>query len=204
MTPISTRTRRLAGAGALVAGILAGTALGTASATAAGGATGSVGSAASALDCLTGSSAHGGARGAEGATAKEPRLHPPNQANANANLSVIDFNLPAAGGNTITPAFNLPVITQPVQLRGTGVVIDTVNTAWGVALNTNGSSIDGLTIHDSSGASAAVGIQVAGNGNSLAGLQIGTDAAGAAFGWNQSTGVLINGNQNVVKSSLIS
>ena len=27
-----------------------------------------------------------------------------NQANANANLSVIDFNLPAAGGNTITPA----------------------------------------------------------------------------------------------------
>lgn len=127
-----------------------------------------------------------------------------NAANANANLSVIDFNLPAAGGNTITPAFNLPVITQPVQLRGTGVVIDTVNTAWGVALNTNGSSIDGLTIHDSSGASAAVGIQVAGNGNSLAGLQIGTDAAGAAFGWNQSTGVLINGNQNVVKSSLIS
>ena len=128
-----------------------------------------------------------------------------NQANANANLSVIDFNLPAAGGNTITPAFNLPAITQPVQLRGTGVVIDTVNTAWGVALNTSNSSIDGLTVQDSSGVSAAVGIQVAGNGNSLAGLQIGTDAAGAAFGmWNLSTGVLINGNQNVVKSSLIS
>jgi parallel beta-helix repeat protein len=128
-----------------------------------------------------------------------------NQANANANLSVIDFNLPAAGGNTITPANNLPVITQPVEIHGAGVVIDAVNTAWGVALNTNSSSIQGLTINDSSGASAAVGIQVAGSGNSIAGVQIGTDAAGAAFGlWNLSTGVLINGNQNVVKSSLIS
>jgi hypothetical protein len=128
-----------------------------------------------------------------------------NQANSNANLSVIDFNLPAAGGNTITPAANLPVITQPVELRGAGVVLDAVNTAWGLALNTGGSSIQGITINDSSGVSAAVGIQVAGNGNSLAGLQIGTDAAGAAFGmWNLSTGVLINGNQNVVKDSLIS
>jgi parallel beta-helix repeat protein len=128
-----------------------------------------------------------------------------NQANANANLSVIDFNLPAVGGNTITPANNLPVITQPVELRGAGVVLDAVNTAWGLALNTGGSSIQGITINDSSGASAAVGIQVAGTGNSLAGVQIGTDAAGAAFGmWNLSTGVLINGNQNVVKSSLIS
>ena len=127
-----------------------------------------------------------------------------NQANANANLSVIDFNLPAAG-NTITPAFNLPVITQPVELHGAGVVIDTVNTAWGIGLSTNNSSIDGLTINDSSGVSPAVGIQVAGNGNSLAGIQIGTDAAGAALGmWNLSTGVLINGSQNVVKSSLIS
>jgi parallel beta-helix repeat protein len=128
-----------------------------------------------------------------------------NQANANANLSVIDFNLPAVGGNTITPANNLPVITQPVEIRGAGVVVDAVNTAWGLALNTGASSIQGITINDSSGVSAAVGIQVAGNGNSLAGIQIGTDAAGAAFGmWNLSTGVLINGNQNVVKDSLIS
>jgi parallel beta-helix repeat protein len=127
-----------------------------------------------------------------------------NQANTNANLTVIDFNLPAAGGNTITPANNLPVAVFPVEIDGAGVVIDTVNTAWGLALNTGGSSVEGITINDSSGASAAVGIQVAGNGNSLAGVQIGTDAAGAAIGWNLSTGVLINGNQNVVKSSLIS
>jgi parallel beta-helix repeat protein len=128
-----------------------------------------------------------------------------NQANANANRSVIDFNLPAAGGNTITPANNLPVLVFPVEIDGAGVVIDTVNTAWGLALNTDGSSVEGITINDSSGVSAAVGIQVAGDGNSLAGVQTGTDAAGAAFGmWNLSTGVLINGNQNVVKSSLIS
>jgi len=128
-----------------------------------------------------------------------------NSANANANLSVIDFNLPAAGGNTITPAFNLPVITQPVELHGGGVVIDTVNTAWGVALNTNNSSIEGLTVQDSSGVSAAVGIQVAGSGNSLAGIQTGTDAAGVALpiGLNLATGVVVNGNQNVVKAGVI-
>ena len=127
-----------------------------------------------------------------------------NQANANANLSVIDFNLPAAAGNTITPAFNLPILTAPVEIHGGGVVIDTVNTAYGLALNTNDSAIDGFTIHDSSGGAVANGIQVNGSRNTLAANQIGTDSAGATMSqWNQATGVVINGNRNVVKASVI-
>ena len=87
MTPISTRTRRLVGAGALVAGVLATTALGStaASATAAGATDGGFFSTAS-VACgpaapagLTASSA---ARVADGATAKEPKLYPDNEAKA--------------------------------------------------------------------------------------------------------------------------
>lgn len=88
MIRISSRTRRLAGAGALVAGAFATAALGTGAGVAtAGAATGSLTtstiSTTSLLDCvdegLTGSSA---ARVAEGATAKEPKLYPDNQAKA--------------------------------------------------------------------------------------------------------------------------
>ena len=127
-----------------------------------------------------------------------------NQANANVNRSFIDFNLPPAA-TTITPANNLPMIIAPVEIDGPGVVIDAVNTAQALALNTNDSFIRGLTIHDSSGVSAAVGIQVAGNRNHLENNQIGTDAAGAALltGLNLTTGVAITGNQNVVKGGVI-
>jgi hypothetical protein len=86
-----------------------------------------------------------------------------NQANANANLSVIDFNLPGAGVNTITPANNLPVLVFPVEIDGAGVVIDTVNTAWGLALNTGGSMATGGLGNSASGA------VVTGNGNQIDG-----------------------------------
>jgi Pregnancy-associated plasma protein-A len=84
MTPISTRTRRLAGAGALLAGVLAATALGgsAASATAAGATDGAAWNT-SALECGPGGvSASSGARVADGSAAKEPKLYPDNQANA--------------------------------------------------------------------------------------------------------------------------
>jgi parallel beta-helix repeat protein len=131
-----------------------------------------------------------------------------NQANANANRSFIQFNLPAAG-MTITPTANLPALTQPVEIDASmqpGVVIDAVNVAQALGLNTNDSVIRGLTIHDSSGAAAAVGIQVNGSRNHLEYNQIGTDAAGGNLGnmWNLTTGVAITGNQNVVKGGVIS
>ena len=127
-----------------------------------------------------------------------------NQANANANLSVIQFNLPASAGSTIMPAFNLPAITAPVEIQGGGVLIDAVNTAQALALNTNDSVVRDLTIHDSSGAAAAVGIQVNGSRNQLEGNQIGTDASGLTLDmWNLTTGVAITGNENVVGGGVI-
>lgn len=137
-----------------------------------------------------------------------------NRANANANLSVIVFKLPAAG-TVITPNANLPAITQPVQIDGysqpgsipasataaatPGVVIDAVNTTQALQLNTNDSLIQGLAIHDSSGAAAADGIQITGDDNKLKGNFVGTDPAGASFGFlNLTTGVTITGDDNVV------
>ena len=128
-----------------------------------------------------------------------------NNANANANLSRIEFNLPAI--TTITPLASLPAITAPVELDGftqPGVVIDVVNSAQGLAVTTNGSLIRGLTIHDSSNAAVADGIQVTGNGNRLEGNNIGTDVAGASLGFtNLTTGVVVTGDQNVVKAGVI-
>jgi Pregnancy-associated plasma protein-A len=111
MTPISTRSRRLAGTGALVAGILATAALGTASASAAGGATGTLGAAASALDCLTGSSAVSGARVTEGATTKEPKLYPDNEANAYGVLP--DLPRLPDGSVTIETVFHVSTADAP-------------------------------------------------------------------------------------------
>lgn len=78
MALLSTRTRRLAGSGAVLAGVLASTALGATavSATSAGANLGGTWST-SALDCGPGElTASSGARVAEGATAKEPKLYP--------------------------------------------------------------------------------------------------------------------------------
>lgn len=107
MTPISTRSRRLAGAGALVAGVLATTALGStaASATAAGATDGGTWSAA-ALDCGPGDlTASSGARVAEGATAKEPKLYPDNEAKAYGVIK--DFPRMADGSVTIETVFHV-------------------------------------------------------------------------------------------------
>lgn len=107
MTPISTRTRRLAGTCALVAGVLATTALGSTAASAtAAGATDGGGWSAAALDCGPGDlTASSGARVAEGATAKEPRLYPDNEANAYGVIK--DFPRMADGSVTIETVFHV-------------------------------------------------------------------------------------------------
>ena len=138
-----------------------------------------------------------------------------NRANANANLSVISFNLPAAG-TVITPASDLPAITFPVEIDGytqpgssqasagvaavPGVLIDAVNTTRALQLSTNNSLIRGIAINDSSGVVAGPdGIQITGNANRIEGNHIGTDYAGAGWSnWNLSTGVEITGQLNVV------
>jgi len=84
MIRISSRTRRLAGAGALVAGAFATAALGTGAGVATAGAAPTTvsSSSTSALDCAAAGLAPSAARTAKGATAQEPKLYPDNQAKA--------------------------------------------------------------------------------------------------------------------------
>jgi hypothetical protein len=84
MIRISSRTRRLAGAGALAAGAFATAAVGTGAGVATAGAatTTTSSSSTSALDCATTGLAPSAARVAKGSTAKEPKLYPDNQAKA--------------------------------------------------------------------------------------------------------------------------
>jgi parallel beta-helix repeat protein len=135
-----------------------------------------------------------------------------NQANANANLSVIDFKLPAI--TTITPANDLPPIIFPVEIDGytqpgsapssggaasPTVTIDAVNTTRALELNTDDSLIQGLTIFDSSGVTVTDGIQIAGDDNRIEGNHIGTTTAGVSTGFqNLATGVAITGDGNIV------
>jgi parallel beta-helix repeat protein len=141
-----------------------------------------------------------------------------NQANSNANLSVIKFNLPAI--TVITPASDLPALTAPVVIDGytqagsapasaTGpaapiVTIDAVNTTRALELNTDDSLIQGLTILDSSGAAVTDGIQVAGDDNRIEGNHIGTSTTGVSKGFqNLTTGVATSGDRNVVGGEAI-
>jgi hypothetical protein len=84
MIRISSRTRRLAGAGALAAGAFATAAVGTGAGVATAGAatTTTSSSSTSALDCAATGLAQSAARVAKGSTAKEPKLYPDNQAKA--------------------------------------------------------------------------------------------------------------------------
>ena len=84
MIRIPSRTRRLAGAGVLVAAAFASAALGSGAGVAsAGAATGGAASTTTALDCRApGQTAPSAARVAKGATVAEPKLYPDNQANA--------------------------------------------------------------------------------------------------------------------------
>ena len=142
-----------------------------------------------------------------------------NQANANVNLSVITFNLPAVG-TVITPANDLPAVTAPIEIDGytqpgsapasvTGaatpiVTIDAVNTARALELNTDDSLVQGLTILDSSGGAFPDGIQVAGDDNRIEGNHIGTSTTGLSKGFqNLLTGVAITGDRNVVGGEAI-
>jgi hypothetical protein len=107
MTSISIRARRLAGAGALAAGVVATVGLGTgsAAATASGAADGGTWST-SAVDCRpSGGLPTSGARVADGSTAEEPKLYPDSEANAYGVLP--DSPRMANGSVTIETVFHV-------------------------------------------------------------------------------------------------
>ena len=105
MTHVTTPARRIAGAGALAAAVMAATVTGGAASVSA--APGAASWSSSAVDCGPGTLALGssGARVADGASAKEPKLYPDNQAKAYGALP--DEPTMAPGSVTIETVFHV-------------------------------------------------------------------------------------------------
>ncbi|MEG4555730.1 DUF4347 domain-containing protein, partial [Microcoleus sp. F6_C1] len=125
------------------------------------------------------------------------------QANALAGADIINFNIPAAGVQTIAPLTSLPIITQAVTIDGTSqpgfagtplIQLDGTNaggTTNGILITGSGSTIRGLAINRFQGS----GIFILGNtatGNSVLGNYIGTDANGTADLGNGGSGVVVD------------
>ncbi len=112
MTHVSTAVRRLAGAGAAAAVVAASLTGGVASVAAAPT---TAGWSTAAVDCVPGAVALGGsaARVAEGASAKEPKLFPDNEAKAYGQLP--DLPTLAAGSVTIKTVFHVISDDAPTQ-----------------------------------------------------------------------------------------
>lgn len=132
-------------------------------------------------------------------------------ANNSAGLDTINFNIPAAGVQTITLLSALPTIADPVIINGytqpgssantlaiggDAIVLIELNGASagagvnGLTISAGGSTVRGLVINRFSN----VGILLAtSGGNTVDGCYIGTNAAGTAKLNNANVGVFING-----------
>ncbi|HEX8141546.1 MAG TPA: DUF4394 domain-containing protein [Pyrinomonadaceae bacterium] len=135
-------------------------------------------------------------------------------ANANPGLDAIDFNIPGAGVQTITPATALPIITGPLIIDGftqpgtiansqpTGglnaallIEINGANAGAGPCLRitAGGSTVRGLVINRCGG--AAISLQGAG-GNLINGVYLGTDPTGTIKRANGAGGIDISNSPN--------
>lgn len=130
------------------------------------------------------------------------------EANALAGLDVINFNILPGGVQTITPASDLPTITNPVTIDGAtqpgfaGTPIIEVNamSAGGNALTlsgaaSSGSTMRGLVINRSPG--VAIRILLGSTNNVISGSFLGTDVSGTLASGN-AVGVFIQTNNNRV------
>jgi hypothetical protein len=141
-------------------------------------------------------------------------------ANTNAGLDIVSFNIPGAGVHTITLASDLPTITSPVTIDGytqPGAAANTLavgdNAALKIEVNGNskggfliatggdGSTIKGVVLNrfgcDAAGICGA--IRLRSNNNLVSGNFIGTDVAGATEMPNFSEGVLVStGSNNLI------
>jgi trimeric autotransporter adhesin len=126
-------------------------------------------------------------------------------ANSTAGADTIQFNIPGAGVQTITPTTVLPFITEQVTIDGTtqagfsGTPLIEVNGKSVVAgsgfflLSNQGSIIRGLTINNFSAINSAA-IRISGGSNNIiAGNLIGTNSSGTSASAN-TIGVQISGS----------
>jgi parallel beta-helix repeat protein len=130
-----------------------------------------------------------------------------NAANGTAARDSITFAIPGAGPQVITLANDLPVITQPVDIKGytqpgstppsatsvavPQVVINATNALRGLDIASDGSSVRGLVIRNAQ----VDGMFIEGDDNVIAGNLIGTDAAGNSARPNLY-GVHVDGGQD--------
>ena len=121
----------------------------------------------------------------------------------------IVFEIPGDGVHTIALANPLPVISEPLTIRGytqpgadpatedapgePKIVIDAANVAPGLHIVGDGNEIRGLVIKNS----PLEGIRLEGDANIIAGNHIGTNAAGDQARPN-TVGVIVSGADNVL------
>jgi hypothetical protein len=136
-------------------------------------------------------------------------------ANANMGRETIDFRIVDANGNlvtdpaglTIRPGTPLPMITGPVIINGqtqSGVALDGANagsTADGLVITAGGSTVQGLIFTRFGGAGIVL---MTGDGNTILGNSIGTNASGASGLGNAVAGVRIDGSsRNSILNNII-
>ena len=131
-----------------------------------------------------------------------------NAANQAASQDSIRFAIAGMGVHTITPVTSLPVITQPVSIKGYSqpgsspaaagvpavptIVIDASNVLRGIDIGGDDIEVRGLVVRDAQ----ADGIFVEGFRNVVAGNYVGLNAAGVVANPNGQYGVHIDGGQN--------
>jgi hypothetical protein len=143
-------------------------------------------------------------------------------ANANPGIDSIVFAIPGTGAQVITPLSDLPAITDPLIVSGytqpgsapatatslatVDVVINAVNTAAGLVVQTNGSTVAGLVVHNvpaATGRCGGAGICVLGNNNTIRGDYVGVGTNGTAALPNAGDGVYVKGDGNWIGSAAV-
>jgi len=141
------------------------------------------------------------------------------QANDNPGLDFINFNIPGAGVHTITPAFFLPAITDPVEIHGETqpgytdhplIELDgsQAGNSNGLDFETGGNFVEGLDIHSFTYDGivfAQPNSADATGGNTAFDNYLGTDPTGTVAEGNGFDGIhLVNSPHDLIDGNLIS
>lgn len=129
-----------------------------------------------------------------------------NDANANANQNLINFNIAAQGVQTIALQSALPTVTQPVIIDGLTqpgascgsplIELDGTNAGAGLdglLLSGGNSTVQGLIINRFSGDGISL---ITNGGNTVRCNRLGTNAAGNADQGNGGNGLLVSSSSN--------
>jgi hypothetical protein len=132
--------------------------------------------------------------------------------NPTLNVDTIEFDIPGAGPHVIEAQSALPALTAPVTIDGysqpgtsratdsQNAVLDIVITypvtvvGTGLRIRTDDSVVTGLVVKKASGD----GIAVTGNGNTLTGNYVGTNATGELRAGNGGDGISLVGDENTI------